>query len=209
MSPASWDLTATNPAIGGRNDPAGAQADRCRSRGWRRGVGSTVLQAVAVAAAVAAFRPCGGVVVEQTYESVAAWRAAGEAGDAAAAVAALGPDVTLVSPITDQFVFRGVRQVRDLLDVALAVIGDIRYTDQVAQGRTVALFYEASIGGRRLHEAQRLRLGDHGLISEITLFIRPLPALTLLARRLGPALARRQGEPGLARLIPLAGGLLH
>jgi hypothetical protein len=147
--------------------------------------------------------------VDQDYLAVAAWRAAGEAGDAGAAAAALDSDVTLISPITEKFTFRGRRQVRRLLDVAFGVITGISYTDQVAEGRTVALFYEATVGGTRLYEAQRLRLGADGLITEITLFIRPLPALTLLMRRLGPELARRNGQPGLARLIPVAGGVLH
>lgn len=147
--------------------------------------------------------------MEQSYDAVARWRAAGEAGDAAGAVAALSPDVTLVSPITEQFTFRGHEQVRTLLEVALPAIEGITYTDQIAEGRTVALFYEARVGTTRLYEAQRLRLATDGLITEITLFIRPLPALTRLMTRLGPELARRNGQRGLARLIPLAGGMLH
>jgi hypothetical protein len=147
--------------------------------------------------------------VDQSFDAVAAWRAAGETGDAAGAVAALSPDVTLVSPITEQFTFRGHRQVCTLLEVALAAIDDLTYTDQVAQGRIVALFYEARIGATRLFEAQRLRLDAGGLISEITLYVRPLPALTLLMTRLGPDLARRNGQPALARLIPLASGMVH
>jgi hypothetical protein len=147
--------------------------------------------------------------MDQGYDAVAAWRTAGESGDAAGAVAALSPDVTLVSPITERFTFRGHRQVRNLLEVALAAIDDITYTDQVAEGRTVALFYEARIGATRLYEAQRLRLDATGLIIEITLYVRPLPALTLLMTRLGPELARRNGQPGMARLIPLASGMMH
>ncbi|MCX5115574.1 nuclear transport factor 2 family protein [Micromonospora sp. NBC_00362] len=147
--------------------------------------------------------------MNQSYDAVAAWRTAGEAGDAAGAVAALSPDVTVVSPITEQFTFRGRQQVRTLLEVALAAIDDITYTDQVAEGRTVALFYEAQVGAVRLYEAQRLRLGADGLIKHITLYVRPLPALTLLMARLGPDLARRNGQPGLARLIPLASAAMH
>ena len=147
--------------------------------------------------------------MEQTYEAVAAWRAAGEARDAAAAVAALDPGVRLVSPITEQFTFDGREQVGRLLEVALPALDSITYTDQLADGDTVALFYEGLIGSTRLHEAQRLRLAPGGLIREITLFIRPLPALTRLMTRLGPELARRNGQPGLARVIPLAGGVLH
>jgi hypothetical protein len=147
--------------------------------------------------------------MDQPYSAVASWRAAGEGRDAAGAVAALSLDVRLVSPITEQFTFRGHQQVGELLEVALAAIDDLTYTDQVAEGRTVALFYEARIGATRLYEAQRLRLDADGLINEITLYVRPLPALTLLMNRLGPELARRNGQPGLARLIPLAGGMMH
>ncbi len=141
--------------------------------------------------------------------AISAWRAAGEARDAAAAVAPLSENVRLISPITEQFTFDGRERIRVLLEVALAAIDEITYTDQVVEGRTAALFYEGRIGATRLFEAQRLRLDDEGLISEITLFIRPLPALTLLMTRLGPELARRNGQPGMARLIPLTAGMLH
>ncbi|MFI6066878.1 hypothetical protein ACIA47_16705 [Micromonospora sp. NPDC051227] len=96
-----------------------------------------------------------------------------------------------------------------MLEVALAAIDDITYTDQVAEGGTVALFCEAQVGAVRLYEAQRLRLGADGLISDISLYVRPLPALTLLMARLGTDLARRNGQPGLARLIPLASGAMY
>jgi hypothetical protein len=144
-----------------------------------------------------------------TYAAVDQWRAAGEARDAAAAMAALTEDVRLISPITEQFEFRGRAQLGQLLEVALGAIDSITYTDQVAQGATVALFYEGTIRGTRIHEAQRLRLTPDGLICEITLYVRPLPALTRLMSRLGPELARRNGQPGLARVIPLTAGMLH
>lgn len=147
--------------------------------------------------------------MDTTTDAVARWRTAGEARDAAAAVSALAPDVRLISPLTDQFVFAGRDQVRTLLEVALPAIDEIRYTDEIRQGPAVALFYEGVIDGVRLGEAQRLRLRDDGLIGEITLYLRPLPALTKLMTRLGPELARRQGRPALARLIPLASGMLH
>jgi hypothetical protein len=142
-------------------------------------------------------------------QAIALWRSAGEARDAAAAVSALSEDVRLVSPLTDRFVFTGRAQVRNLLEVALEAIDCIVYTDQVVQGSTAAVFYEGRLGGRRLHEAQLLRLDSVGLISEISLFVRPLPALTALLGRLGPELARRNGQPVLARVIPVAGVALH
>ena len=141
--------------------------------------------------------------------AVATWRAAGESRDAALALTALSPGITIISPITDQFTFQGHDQVRTLLEVALAEIDTVTYTDQAGDGPVVALFYEARIGTNRIFEAQRLRLDGDGLIKEITLYVRPLPALTLLMNRLGPELARRNGRPGMARLVPLAAGLLH
>ncbi len=142
-------------------------------------------------------------------DAVAVWRAAGESRDAARAVTALSADVTLISPITERFTFRGREQVGTLLEVALAEIDGVTYTDQAGDGPLVALFYEARIGAARIFEAQRLRLDGEGLITEITLYVRPLPALTLLMNRLGPELARRNGQPGLARVVPIAGGVLH
>ena len=141
--------------------------------------------------------------------ALARWRAAGEAGDAAAAATALADDVVLISPLTDRFRFDGRARVQRLLEVALGAIGSITYTDEVVQDRTAALFYEARLGDLPFQEAQLLRCGEDGLIAEITLFLRPLPALTALARRLGPELARRDGRPVLARLLPVAAGVLH
>ena len=40
-------------------------------------------------------------------ETIAAWRAAGERGDAAAAGRCLSPDVEMISPLTAAFRFRG------------------------------------------------------------------------------------------------------
>lgn len=91
------------------------------------------------------------------FEAIRCWRLGGERGDADVAADALSSDVQLISPITDQFRFVGREQVRSLLGVALGLIEEIRYTDELSDGRTVALFYSARIGDVRLEEAQRLR----------------------------------------------------
>jgi len=61
----------------------------------------------------------------------------------------------------------------------------------------------------QLEEAQLLRLDSAGLIREITLFLRPLPALTGLVSTLGPALARQQDHPGLARFLADSNAPFH
>jgi hypothetical protein len=136
--------------------------------------------------------------------TIDAWRAAGEHGDAAAATACLAPEVEMISPLTAQFRFHGPAQVADVLASAFEVIHDIRYHTEVGAGDTWALFYHARARREAVEEAQLVRLNAEGLIREITLFGRPLPALTEVMAGIGPRLLRRQRRPGLARLVGLA-----
>ena len=54
-----------------------------------------------------------------------------------------------------------------------------------------------------------LRLDDQARITEITLFGRPMPALTALMHLMGPALARQQGRRGLATLMSVSTIPIH
>jgi len=137
------------------------------------------------------------------------WMDAGESGDAERARGALADDVVLVSPVTDQFVFEGAESVVDLLRDVFDVITEITYTrvERIPSG--AILFAEAQIGDVRLNEAQFIDLdAETGRISKLTLFFRPLPAATKFLRRLGPAVARRQGHDGTARLLRATGAFL-
>ncbi|SCE97255.1 nuclear transport factor 2 family protein [Micromonospora mirobrigensis] len=136
--------------------------------------------------------------------TIARWRAAGERADAAEAVRCLAPDVAVISPLTARFRFHGPAQVGDMLAAAYGVIDGIRFHTAVGSGDTRALFFHGTVDGQQVEEAQLLRLDAAGLIRELTLFGRPLPALTAVMQRLGPPLLRRQGRPGLARLVALA-----
>ncbi len=139
---------------------------------------------------------------------VDAWMRAGEAGDAAAARAVLAEDAVLVSPLTSQFRFEGADEVEALLTDVFRVMTGIHYDDRFDDGDRVALFASATIAGRQMSEAQRLRLDADGRIREVTLFMRPIPAMTALLRALGPLTARRQGKPGLEIVLRGAGAVL-
>jgi hypothetical protein len=141
---------------------------------------------------------------DRVASTVAAWRTAGELGDADAAVACVADDVTLVSPLTARFRFHGRDQMHDLLTAAFHVITKIRYHTEVGHDATRALFYHGRCGDEDLEEAQLLRFNADGKIAELTIFGRPLPALTEVMKRLGPVLLRRQGRSGLARAISAA-----
>ena len=140
---------------------------------------------------------------------VARWRAAGESGDAEAAAACLGDDAVLISPLTDRFRFVGRDQVTDVLTAAFSVMQGIRFHTEVRDDHLVALFARAHIGRQDVEEAQLLRLDAHGLITELTIFGRPLPALTGLMAALGPTLARNQGRRTLAAFLAFATTPLH
>lgn len=143
------------------------------------------------------------------HATIKAWQEAGENGDAVAAGRCLAPDVEMISPLTAVFRFRGPAQVTDVLTVAFEVISDIRYHTVLGADDTWSLFYHGRAGQDALEEAQLLRLDDAGLIREITFFGRPLPALTQVMAGIGPRLLRRQGRPGLARVVGLASGPLN
>jgi hypothetical protein len=142
-------------------------------------------------------------------QTINAWRAAGESGDAVAAGRCLAPEVELISPLTAAFRFRGPARVTEVLTAAFEVIHDIRFHTELGAGDTWSLFYHGRAGRDPLEEAQLVRLNGDGLIRELTFFGRPLPALTQVMAGIGPRLLRRQGKAGLARVVTLATGPLN
>lgn len=141
--------------------------------------------------------------------TIARWRTASESGDAEAALACLSPDIVLASPLTDQFRLEGTDQLRDFLTAAFTAVEDIRFHTETGQGDTYALVYRARVASQPFEEAQVLRLDDQARIREITLFGRPMPALTALMITLGPKLARQQGRQGLAALLRVSATPIH
>lgn len=136
--------------------------------------------------------------------TTAKWRAAYERGDLDAARSCLADAVEVISPLTAEFRVRGKRQATDLLAAAFELISDVRFDTEIGTGDARARFFYARAGSQRLEEAQPLRFDDAGQVREVTLFGRPLPALTAVMADIGPRLLRRQQRPGLARVVGLA-----
>jgi SnoaL-like protein len=136
-----------------------------------------------------------------TETPTAAFRAATDAADPDAVVACCSEDVTLKSPITDGFEFRGRAQLRDLMEDVFAVVGERRYSADVGDERTRVLKAHGRVGGVAIDETLFVTLADDGLIERIELFIRPLPGLITLAAELGPRVARRRSG---ARAVAVA-----
>jgi SnoaL-like domain len=141
-------------------------------------------------------------------ETTRRYRAAVEAGDIEAFLSTLAPDVVLHSPFTPRVQFRGHEPMRTLMQAVFASIEDIRYFEDVGDSTTRALFYRAHAGRQEVEEATLVRLNAEALVTEITLWLRPLPGLTAVMARLGPALAREHGRGRAAAVtaltVPLA-----
>lgn len=145
----------------------------------------------------------------QGQDVVTRWCRAGERGEADLAAELLAPDVQLVSPLTDQFRFHGPEQIRMLLESVFAVVDGLQFHTRLDGEDASALFYRGRIGTQPLDEAQLLRLDEGARIREITLFGRPLPALTGVMSALAGRMARHQGRPGRAAVLTLSTASLH
>jgi hypothetical protein len=112
------------------------------------------------------------------------FRAAVEARDHAAMVAALAPDVSFHSPVTFK-PFEGRDAVAVVLGAVLQVFESFRYTDELAGDGTLALVFEARVGDRDLQGLDLLRLDGDGLIEDLTVMVRPLSAALALRDAMG------------------------
>jgi hypothetical protein len=121
------------------------------------------------------------------------FRRAAEAKDLELMTEALREDVVLHSPI----LFRGFEG-RDVVIAVLAqviqVLEDFEYTDELAEGNTVVLRFKANVGDRQLEGIDFLQLDEHGRVADLTVFMRPMSALTRFNEQMTARLAAAQGE---------------
>lgn len=138
-------------------------------------------------------------------DPISRFHKASEAHDVAAALAELAEDVVIHSPLTDRVAFTGHAEARALFEVVYDKLHDLKYHTTIGDGRTRALVGDAVVGGQRIDSTFLITIDDHHKISELTLFVRPLPGLTALMAALGPPLARRYGRSrftaGLLRVL--------
>jgi hypothetical protein len=118
------------------------------------------------------------------------FRLAAERKDLEAMREALREDVVLHSPILFRG-FEGRDLVVQVLSHVAATLEDFRYTDELAENGTVVLRFKARVGDRELEGIDFLELDEDGRVAELTVFMRPMSALTAfnerMAARLGVA----------------------
>ena len=120
--------------------------------------------------------------------TAAAFRAAVEAGDMAAAAAQFADDVEFHSPVVHR-PYRGRDALHRILVAAFTVFEDFRYVGEYAGPRGHVLEFEARVGDLAVEGVDILQVGDDtGPADALTVMIRPYSAATALRERMGALL---------------------
>jgi hypothetical protein len=102
-------------------------------------------------------------------------------------LATLAEDITFNNPVTFR-PFQGRDTVAYVVPRLLEVWQDLHYVAELEGDGQVGLVFDAGVGGREARGIDLLRFNDDGLISEITVMVRPLTGLQALAGEMEAAL---------------------
>ena len=117
------------------------------------------------------------------------FRKAVEAGDIDALVECLAEDIVFKSPIVFQ-PYAGKAVVGSILRAVARVFVDFRYTSELADGAHSALVFEAKVGNREVQGIDLIEAYEHGLVSRLTVVVRPLSGAHALADAVKAELAK-------------------
>lgn len=143
-------------------------------------------------------------------EVVQAWADALAAADAARLEPLMAPDVVLHSPLTNAFVFTRRPAVTAVFASAFELIRRIDVQHRIGPDPTDptdptgVVVFAGVVNGQPMQEMHLLRVQD-GLVAEVTLMGRPVPALLHVMARIPPLLAERGVMPKAAG--PAAAGI--
>lgn len=114
------------------------------------------------------------------------------AGDEDRLASTLSEAIRLFPP-TSFKVFEGRAAVTRVLRTVTAVLDDFRFVHRLgAANHRYGLVFEARINGTPLDGWDYVELDDAGLITAITVMMRPLPALEMFAEKMGRVPARHE-----------------
>jgi hypothetical protein len=121
---------------------------------------------------------------------VHAFRRAVEAGDLDAVLALTREDVVFRSPVVFS-PYEGREPLRQILRAVLEVFEDFRYVRDIGadDARDHALVFEARVGDKQVEGCDFIRLDDDGAIAELTVMVRPMSAMMVLAEAMKAQLA--------------------
>lgn len=109
-----------------------------------------------------------------------AFKRAAEALDFAAGAELFTEDVVFNSPVVFK-PYEGRDSLTVVLGAVVQVFKDFRYVGQVEDDDTAVLMFEARAGERDVQGVDILKFSDDGLISELTVMVRPMSGMLALA----------------------------
>jgi hypothetical protein len=124
------------------------------------------------------------------------FRAAVEARDISLMAACLHPDVVFRSPAVFK-PYAGRDTVMFILSAVFEVFEDFHYVAEIADGPDEMLRFNARVGERAIDGVDIVRYDDSGLVTELSVMVRPLSALQTLASAMGERLAAKMAAAGV------------
>lgn len=113
------------------------------------------------------------------------FRAAVESQDLEAMSALMADDVIFNSP----FAFRpfvGRDSVMGVLTGVMSTFEEFSYSDELGEGPTSTLIFNARVGDKQVQGLDLLRLDSDGKIKELTVMLRPASALMAMGAAMAP-----------------------
>ncbi|GAA5126464.1 hypothetical protein [Haloechinothrix salitolerans] len=114
--------------------------------------------------------------------------------DISTTIDSLTRDVSLHSPVLASYRFRGADDVAAVLTAAAEVVSDPEVVADFGTSDRRLVNVRATVDGRPIEITHLLRLDDADRVSEIRVYVRPLPGLAALLAGLGPRLAGRHSR---------------
>lgn len=128
------------------------------------------------------------------------FRRAVEAGDVAALESLFADDAVFTSPVVFK-PYEGKAITAAIVRGAARVFQDIRYVREIvgADGRDLALMFQATVNGLQVQGCDFLHLDENGLIDDLTVMVRPLSAAKALAEAMGAQFDQIEREASAAQ----------
>ena len=101
---------------------------------------------------------------------------------------ALHPDVVFRSPAVYR-PYEGREATMGLLRHVVEVMADLHYVDDLEAEGSHALFFRATVGDREVEGVDYCKVDSDGLVTELTVMVRPASGLAALAEAMGARLA--------------------
>lgn len=118
-----------------------------------------------------------------------AFRAAVEARDPEAIERSLHPEVVFSSPAVFK-PYEGRAETMTVLREVMEVFEDFAYVDELTGDGTHGLVFTARVGDRHVEGWDYLRTDADGLVTHLTVMLRPASGLIAVAEAMGERLAR-------------------